>query len=137
MLLNPIALQIPVATASAGGFHIDAFLHGIGLIKFPVTATGEPTEKLLTIDIFLICLQKRLKGLKPNRYEGWLVGGGIGIGYEYALAKHWNLGADLGVGYTYIDYKKYDCEVCGTLKDNDDYHYVGISKLGLSLIYVF
>lgn len=78
-----------------------------------------------------------LKGLKPNRYEGWLAGGGIGIGYEYALAKHWNLGADLGVGYTYIDYKKYDCEVCGILKDNDDYHYVGISKLGLSLIYVF
>ena len=23
-----------------------------------------------------------LKGLKPNRYEGWLLGGGIGIGYD-------------------------------------------------------
>ena len=78
-----------------------------------------------------------LKGLEPNRYEGWLVGGGIGGGYEYALAKHWNIGAELGIGYTYINYKKYNCEVCGSLKDNDEYHYVGISRLGLSLIYVF
>ena len=78
-----------------------------------------------------------LNGLKPHRYEGWLIGGGIGAGYEYALAKHWNVGAEVGIGYTYIDYKKYNCEVCGVLKDDDVYHYVGISKLGLSLIYVF
>ena len=78
-----------------------------------------------------------LKGLKPYRYEGWLAGGGIGAGYEYALAKHWNVGAEVGVGYTYIKYKKYNCEVCGTQKDDDVYHYVGISRLGLSLIYVF
>ncbi len=78
-----------------------------------------------------------LNGLKPYRYEGWLIGGGIGAGYEYPLAKHWNIGAEVGVGYTYINYKKYNCEVCGSLKDDDVYHYVGISKLGLSLIYVF
>lgn len=78
-----------------------------------------------------------LKGLKPYRYEGWLAGAGIGIGYEYALAKHWNIGAEIGAGYTYIKYKKYNCEVCGIQKDDDVYHYVGISRLGLSLIYVF
>lgn len=78
-----------------------------------------------------------LKGLKPYRYEGWLAGAGIGAGYEYAIAKHWNIGAEAGIGYTYIDYKKYNCEVCGSLKDDGVYHYVGISRLGLSLIYVF
>lgn len=78
-----------------------------------------------------------LKGLKPNRYEGWLLGGGIGGGYEYPLAKHWNIGVEAGVGYTYIKYRKYDCEVCGTLKDDDVYHYFGLSRLGLSIIYVF
>ena len=78
-----------------------------------------------------------LKGLKPNRYEGWLAGAGIGAGYEYALARHWNLGAELGVGYTYIDYKKYNCKVCGTLKENDVYHYFGLSRMSLSIIYVF
>lgn len=78
-----------------------------------------------------------LKGLKPERYEGWLFGGGIGAGYEYPLAKHWNIGAEAGIGYTYIKYKKYNCEVCGSLKDDDEYHYIGLSKLGLSIIYVF
>lgn len=78
-----------------------------------------------------------LKGLQSHRYEGWLIGGGIGAGYEYALARHWNIGAELGVGYTYIDHKKYNCEVCGSLKDEDAYHYVGFSKLALSLIYIF
>ena len=78
-----------------------------------------------------------LKGLKPNRYEGWLLGGGIGVGYEYALAKHWNVGAEIGAGYTYIKYKKYACEKCSVQKADDAYHYIGISRLGLSLIYVF
>ena len=78
-----------------------------------------------------------LKGLKPNRYEGWLIGGGIGGGYEYPLAKHWNIGAEAGIGYTYIKYTEYNCEVRGSLKDDDEYHYVGLSRLGLSIIYVF
>ncbi|MBQ9356619.1 MAG: DUF3575 domain-containing protein [Prevotella sp.] len=78
-----------------------------------------------------------LKGLKPNRYEGWLIGGGLGCGYELAIAKHWNIGAEAGIGYTYVNSKKYDCERCGRLKDDDAYNYVGLSRLALSLIYVF
>jgi hypothetical protein len=78
-----------------------------------------------------------LKGIKNNRYEGWLIGGGIGVGYEYALARHWNLGAEIGAGYTYIKYKKYDCEVCDPLKEDGRYNYFGISRMALSLIYVF
>jgi hypothetical protein len=78
-----------------------------------------------------------LKGLEPYRYEGWFVGGGIGIGYQYAIARHWNLGAEIGVGYTYVDYGKYNCEVCGIEKDRGKYHYIGPSRLGLSIIYVF
>ena len=78
-----------------------------------------------------------LSGLKPNRYEGWLAGVGMGCGYEYALAKHWNIGAEIGVGYTYINYKKYNCEVCGKQKDKGKYNYVGVSRAALSLIYIF
>jgi len=78
-----------------------------------------------------------LKGLKTSRYEGWLMGGGLGIGYEYILSKHWNVGAEIGAGYTYIHYKKFDCGVCGSLDKKSDYHYVGISKFGLNLIYLF
>ena len=78
-----------------------------------------------------------LKGLKQRRYEGWLAGAGIGAGYEYALAKHWNVGAEIGIGYTFINYKKADCEECGTYFGYDNYNYIGISKLGLTISYVF
>lgn len=75
--------------------------------------------------------------LKPYRFEGWLLGAGFGVGYEFVLAKHWNLGFDVGFGYTYIDYRKYNCEVCGVLKDEGGYHHWGLSKLGLCIMYVF
>lgn len=78
-----------------------------------------------------------LNGLKPDRYEGWFLGGGLGAGYEYPLSKHWSIGAEVGVGYTYIDYKQFNCEECGKQKADDVYHYVGVSRLGLSLIYLF
>ena len=78
-----------------------------------------------------------LNSLKPYRYEGWLAGLGIGAGYEYAIARHWNIGAEAGVGYTFIDYRKYNCEVCGGLKGSGFYHYLGLSRLGVSLIYLF
>ena len=35
-----VALQEPVAAASVRGFHIDAFLHGIGFFQFPVMVLG-------------------------------------------------------------------------------------------------
>lgn len=78
-----------------------------------------------------------LRGLKGSRYEGWLAGAGIGVGYEYALAEHWNIGAEAGVGYAYIKNKEYFCEVCGKMKDKGVYNYVGLSRLALSIIYVF
>ena len=78
-----------------------------------------------------------LNRLKPNRYEGWLVGGGIGCGYQYPLALHWNIGAEVGFGYTYIKAKKYECDVCGKLLGDENNNYWGISKLALSLIFVF
>lgn len=76
-------------------------------------------------------------GQKSYRYEGWFAGAGIGVGYELALAKHWNLGAEVGAGYTYINYKKYNCAICGSQKDKGGCNYIGISKLALSLIYIF
>lgn len=80
---------------------------------------------------------KFFTNLKQNRYEGWFIGGGIGVGYEYPLSKHWNIGAEIGAGYTYIDYKKSGCETCGRLLEDAGYNYWGISKLGISILYIF
>lgn len=80
---------------------------------------------------------KFIDSMRDNRYEGWLIGGGIGVGYQFVLAKHWNLGAEIGAGYTYIKYTKNDCEICGRLQKDTSTHYWGINRFGLSVIYIF
>ena len=70
------------------------------------------------------------------RYEGWLAGGGISYGYQFYLGRRWNLETTLGVGYAYIDYEKFQCGKCGTFESEDTKHYFGLTKAGISLIYL-
>lgn len=77
-------------------------------------------------------------GLKTTRYEGELIGAGVSYGYQWVLGKHWNLEANIGAGYAYINYDKYQCKNCGKLLEKDrPYHYFGLTKAALSLIYLF
>jgi hypothetical protein len=80
---------------------------------------------------------KIINNLKEKRYEGWFIGGGITYGYQWILSKHWNIEASIGVGYDYIQYKKYDCGECGNLTEQSHTHYVGPTKLALSMVYLF
>lgn len=75
--------------------------------------------------------------LAKYRLEGWMVGGGLLYGYQVPLSRNWNLEAGLGVGYVYFDYDEYPCAECGTVQGHGHWHYVGLTKLSLSLIYLF
>lgn len=76
--------------------------------------------------------------LKDYRYQGWMIGGGIGYGYSWMLSHHWNIEAELAAGYIYSLYDKYDCATCGSkLENNKSHSYVGPTKAALNLIYVF
>lgn len=74
--------------------------------------------------------------LKTNRYDGWLVGGGVSYGYHRMLSNHWSVEATLGVGYAYLKYDKFECERCGEKLGRDKKHYMGVTKVAVSLIYV-
>jgi len=74
--------------------------------------------------------------LKDHRYEGYFVGGGLSIGHQWVLSKRWNLEASIGAGYAFIDYEKYDCPKCGPKVKDGTYHYFGVTKAAVSLIYV-
>lgn len=78
----------------------------------------------------------RLNIFKDNRYEGSLYGGGFSYGYQWVIADHWNFEFNVGAGYTRIHYDKYPCEDCGTKLDEGNYNYWGITKLGISIIYL-
>lgn len=76
-------------------------------------------------------------GVRDNRYEGAYLGAGFTAGYQWILSKHWNLELEAGVGYNHVWYKKYPCAECGTRLDKAGTNYVGLTKLGLSLMYIF
>lgn len=77
------------------------------------------------------------KGLSDYSYEGRFAGGGFTYGYQWILGRHFNLEAEIGVGAGHIWYDKYECGECGPKLESGSTNYAGITKLGLSLIYLF
>ena len=76
-------------------------------------------------------------GVKDARYQAWYAGAGVTYGYQWILARHLNLEAEVGIGYNHAWYEKYPCAECGTLLKKGGANYVGLTKLGLSLEYIF
>lgn len=97
------------------GIHLDYARFNISDIKFP-------------LDIF--------PGLKNNRYQGDLYGGGITYGYQWYIAPRWSMEANVGAGYFYTDYDKYPSAKCEEIIGKGSKHYIGITKLGVSIIYI-
>lgn len=77
------------------------------------------------------------RGVKENRYQGGFAGVGFTYGYQWVLGRHWNLEAEAGVGYGHVWYDKYPCTVCGTRLKSGGSNYLGLTKLGLSFMYIF
>lgn len=75
--------------------------------------------------------------LSDNRFDGWLLGGGVGYGYAVVLSRHFNLEFELGVGYAYLEYDKYDWKTDKLLSRHDNHNYFGITKLNIGLSYIF
>lgn len=78
-----------------------------------------------------------VKSVKTGRYQGEFAGAGLTYGYQWPLSRYWNLEAEIGVGYNWIHYSHYPCGECGEKISSGDTNYAGITKLGVSIIYVF
>lgn len=77
------------------------------------------------------------KGLRDHRHQGWYAGAGVTYGYQWILSKHWNIEAEIGAGYDYVKYDKFMCNNCGRKIGEGHTNYIGLTKLGLSFIYLF
>lgn len=84
-------------------------------------------------------LGQNLSKLSDTRYEGWYLGAGVGYGYAWSLAKHWNLEFEVGIGWAYMKYDAYPaCVDCGDKLENNAHHnYFGLTKVNLTLEYLF
>lgn len=78
-----------------------------------------------------------IKDSKDFRTQGEFIGAGITYGYQWLLSRHWNLEAEIGAGYGHVWYNRYPCGNCGDKISSERTNYAGITKGGLSIIYIF
>lgn len=77
------------------------------------------------------------KQVRNMRCQGAFAGVGATYGYQYPLSRHWNLEAEIGVGYNHAWYSRYACGDCGGRLKKGGTNYAGLTKLGLSIMYLF
>ena len=77
------------------------------------------------------------KDSQNYRHEGSAYGVGFSYGYQYMLSERWNIAANIGAGYMNMNYDRYNCRNCGGLnKEGVTKNYFGITKAGISIIYI-
>ncbi|MGN0201157.1 MAG: DUF3575 domain-containing protein [Candidatus Cryptobacteroides sp.] len=52
--------------------------------------------------------------LMESRYQGWNVGAGIALGWQWMAGKRLSIETELGIAYEYINFGQYKCITCGT-----------------------
>lgn len=77
------------------------------------------------------------KMARDYRVEGVFGGVGATYGYQWILSRHVNIEAEAGVGYNHVVYRQYPCATCGKRIKSASTNYVGLTKLGLSILYLF
>lgn len=75
--------------------------------------------------------------VRDHRYQGSFAGAGLTYGYQWILARHLNLEAEIGLGYGHVWYDRFDCGECGVKTGSGNTNYLGLTKLGLSIMYIF
>lgn len=86
--------------------------------------------------IYNIDLKPFGNDLTDKRYDGWGVGGGVSYGFHLPMGKRWAWEFTAGVGYIYLDYDKYRCGSCDLNLGRQTKHYVGPTKVGVSLMFM-
>lgn len=74
--------------------------------------------------------------MKQSRYQGYLFGGGISVGYSWILKRRWSIEVSTGLGYTRVHYEKYPCSECGSKLKESGKNYFGPTKASVSLLYM-
>lgn len=76
-------------------------------------------------------------GFNDKRYDGYLAGGGVTYGYNWILSSHWNLEALIGAGYARLWYKESPRIPCSKCHEDKTKDYWGLTKLAVSVSYIF
>ncbi len=69
-------------------------------------------------------------------YQGYGYGAGLAYGYHLPLSNRWSLEFTVGAGWIHLDYDKYNCVGCRQLVGRETKNYFGLTKAGISLVYI-
>lgn len=75
--------------------------------------------------------------VQSRRVQGGYAGAGVTYGYQWILNRHWNIEAEIGVGYDHVWYDLYNCGECGAKLKSGHSNYAGVTKAGVSFLYIF
>ncbi|MFR9533489.1 MAG: DUF3575 domain-containing protein [Rikenellaceae bacterium] len=73
---------------------------------------------------------------ESSRYQGDGYGAGLVYGYDWVLSNRLNFEFAVGAGYVFFDYDRYGPSKCDPLIDSNTKDYWGLTKLGVSLVYI-
>ncbi len=73
---------------------------------------------------------------EKSRYQGDGYGAGLVYGYDWAISNRMNIEFAMGAGYVHLDYDRYGPAKCSPLRDSSTKDYWGLTKLGVSLVYI-
>ena len=79
----------------------------------------------------------RFEGLKTRRYQGNAIGAGLSYGYQWILSDHWGFELTFGGGFARFNYDVYSLGDNGQKLGENKKNYFGLTKGGLSIVYVF
>lgn len=65
------------------------------------------------------------------------LGGGLDMGYAWALSTKWNLEAQIGGSYLWSSYYKSRCKTCAMRTGIENKGYFLPTRAALSLVYLF
>ena len=75
--------------------------------------------------------------MNRHRFEGQLAGAGVSYGYHWMLTPRLSFEAEIGAGYAKLWYDKYPCQTCAKLITSETKNYWGVTRAGLSFIFLF
>jgi len=75
--------------------------------------------------------------MNAYRFRGNLAGAGVSYGYHWIVAPRWGVEAEIGAGYARLWYDKYPCQSCSKQLTSETKDYWGVTRAGISLMYLF
>jgi len=75
--------------------------------------------------------------MNQHRFEGQLAGAGVSYGYHWMISPRWSFEAEIGAGYARLWYDKFPCQTCAKALASEKKDYWGVTRAGLTFLYLF